>query len=94
MNTLNLPTYAIHLGDLRESASNWLRERNYSGIAILVDENTGQHCLPVLLEKTGLEDFQLIEIEAGEQHKNIETCQLIWRRMMPRRMSFSARSVC
>lgn len=82
MNTLNLPTYAIHLGDLRESASNWLRERNYSGIAILVDENTGQHCLPVFLKKTGLEDFQLIEIEAGEQHKNIETCQLIWRRMM------------
>jgi len=82
MNILDLPTYAIHLGDLRESASDWLRGRNHSKIAILVDENTAQHCLPVFLEKTGLEDFQLIRIAAGEQHKNIETCQLIWRQMM------------
>jgi len=82
MNTLTLPSYAIHLGDLRESAGDWLRGRNYSKIAILVDENTAQHCLPVLLEKTGLENFHLIKIAAGEQHENIETCQLIWRQML------------
>ena len=82
MPILNLPSYSIHLGDLRESARDWLRGRNYSKIAILVDENTAQHCLPVFLEKTGLEDFQLIRIAAGEQHKNFETCQLIWRQMM------------
>ncbi len=82
MSTLHLPAYDIQLGDLRESAKTWLREKAYSKIAILVDENTAQHCLPVFLEKTGLEDFRLIQIPAGEQHKNIDTCQAIWRGMM------------
>jgi len=82
MNILDLPTYTIYSGDLRESVRTWFRERDYSKIAILVDENTAQHCLPVWLEKTGITDFYLISISAGEQHKNIETCQLIWRRML------------
>ncbi|NUO00164.1 MAG: 3-dehydroquinate synthase [Saprospiraceae bacterium] len=82
MDILNLPTYTIHLGDLRESAGDWLRRQNYPKVAVLVDENTEQHCLPVFLKKTGLADFHLIRIEAGEPHKNIGTCQTIWSRMM------------
>lgn len=59
-----------------------IRERHYSQLFVIVDENTEQHCLPLLQEKTGLDNLQRIRISAGELHKNIDTCQFIWRSMM------------
>jgi 3-dehydroquinate synthase len=50
-----------------------------SKIFILVDENTNQHCLPILLgalETTS--EIEIIEIEAGEEHKNLDTCTGVW----------------
>ena len=56
-----------------------IEEKNYSKIFILVDENTSEHCLPVFLSELTTETpFEIIEIEAGEQHKNIETCAGVW----------------
>ena len=46
-------------------------------MAILVDENTKRDCLHVFLKATNI-DAILIEIPSGEEHKNIEKCQLIW----------------
>lgn len=82
MSTLDLSTYQIQLGSLQESAKNWLKSQAFSKIALITDEHTAEHCLPVFTAKTGLEDFEHIQILAGEQHKNIETCQHIWRRMI------------
>lgn len=46
---------------------------------ILVDENTYQHCLPILLEQVQtLRRAIIIKIESGEQNKTIETCIKIW----------------
>ncbi|MEQ8926380.1 MAG: 3-dehydroquinate synthase family protein, partial [Fulvivirga sp.] len=45
-----------------------------SKVAVLVDENTHEHCLPHL----GIKDFVLIRINSGEVHKNLATCQFIW----------------
>jgi 3-dehydroquinate synthase len=55
-----------------------LEDAHYSKIFILVDTNTQKYCLPIL--KKALSDFELniIQIKAGEAHKNINTCQLIW----------------
>ncbi len=82
MSVLQLPAYAIHLGDLRESAGEWLQSRNYSSVAILTDDNTALHCLPLFLKKTGITNFHHIRVAAGELHKNIDTCQAIWQEMM------------
>ncbi len=51
-------------------------------ILILVDENTREHCLPVLMEV--LADFKpgVIEIPSGEIYKNFQTCQLVWNQLM------------
>lgn len=51
----------------------------YSGIAILVDENTRELCYPRI--KDLLPPHQLVEVPAGEEHKNLATCQFIWQRL-------------
>lgn len=50
-----------------------------SKIFILVDENTNEHCLPILLlnlETTS--KIEIIEVEAGEENKNLDTCTGVW----------------
>jgi len=52
---------------------------DYSTLAILVDENTKKHCLPLLLaELSSLSNSLIIEIKSGEENKTISTCSLIW----------------
>lgn len=56
-----------------------IKEKNYSKIFILADTNTHQACLPRLLEHLECNiEIEIIEIEAGEINKNIETCSGVW----------------
>lgn len=51
----------------------------YSKIFILVDENTLKHCYPQLVTKVpSFVDAEIIEIESGEENKNIDVCVQIW----------------
>ncbi len=43
-------------------------------VAVLVDENTLEHCLPSLNIPYNL----LIQIKSGESQKNLHTCEYIW----------------
>ena len=57
----------------------YVQQLQPSKIFILVDENTHEYCLPWLL--TNLETdiaFEIIEIEAGEDNKTIETATQLW----------------
>lgn len=50
-----------------------------SKIFILVDENTHNHCLPTLLPNMVTDAaFEIVEIEAGEENKNINTATQLW----------------
>ena len=51
-------------------------EQTYSKVFVLVDENTFTHCYPFI--KPYIPAHYLIEIPSGEQHKTLDTCQLIW----------------
>ncbi len=54
-------------------------EKKPSSIFILVDENSMEYCYPTfmgMLETTAR--IEVIEIEAGEQFKTIETCSGVW----------------
>lgn len=56
-----------------------LKTENYSSVFVLVDENTQIHCLPKFLPQLETQlPIELIEIEAGEAHKTIETCTGVW----------------
>ncbi len=59
--------------------NNFLREKTFSKIFILVDENTHEYCLPVLLGNMETDlGFEILEIEAGEEMKNIQTANHLW----------------
>ena len=54
----------------------FLLKKNYSKVAILVDEHTRTYCYPVI-EKV-LPDHFCIEVKSGEEQKTLDTCTLIW----------------
>ena len=59
--------------------NNFINELKPSKLFILVDENTHEHCLPTLLGNLETEiPFEIIEIEAGEELKTIETAAQLW----------------
>lgn len=56
-----------------------LNQFNYSTIFVLVDSNTHQYCLSRFLQQlTTRITIEVIEMDAGEEFKNIETCSGIW----------------
>jgi len=56
-----------------------LLDKTYPQIAILTDSNTYRHCYPQL--KDSLPAHEVFQVPAGEEHKNLDTCQLIWQRL-------------
>ncbi|MGO4709790.1 3-dehydroquinate synthase [Chryseobacterium sp. 2TAF14] len=57
----------------------FLTEKSFSKIFILVDENTHEYCLPLLLGNLETDiSFEILEIEAGEEMKNIQTANQLW----------------
>lgn len=68
----------ISFGNIEEQLSKFLAQNNFSQIFILVDENTKRDCLALLPSFY----CQLIEVQSGEKHKNLESCELIWERLL------------
>lgn len=54
-------------------------KQTWSQIVVLTDRNTRLHCYPLV--SSFLPVHEIIEVEDGETHKDIDTCQLIWQRM-------------
>ena len=56
-----------------------LNKNKYSGIFILVDENSLKYCYPQLVDQIeSFKEAEIIEIESGEESKTIEVCAQIW----------------
>jgi 3-dehydroquinate synthase len=65
-----------------EFLNHFIEEKKYSSVFILVDTHSNEYCLNRLLpflETT--KTIEIIEIEAGESEKNIQTCVEIWSAM-------------
>ncbi|ATA88395.1 3-dehydroquinate synthase [Capnocytophaga stomatis] len=71
---------SVYFNELGFSSLNeLLREKKYSKVFILTDENTNRCCSPLFLPELAMEiPIEVIEIEAGEEFKNIETCTQVW----------------
>lgn len=59
-----------------------LRLANYSNIYVLVDDQTEQHCLPILQPLLKEWAVQLLCVPSGEAQKNLGTCQTIWQQLL------------
>ena len=82
MKVLDCENYNVVLAHVETSLQSFLEEREYSKIAILVDENTRKYCLPRLMENLDADHWTVIEIKSGEQYKSLETCEKIWNRLL------------
>ncbi len=80
MKSITSSSYAVHFNETAYRAVNeHLQKAGYSKIFILVDENTHKYCLAQFMaEISGNYAYEIIEIESGEIHKNIETCTQVW----------------
>jgi 3-dehydroquinate synthase len=66
----------VFSSDLALDLVGFLQQRAYSKIAVLMDENTKAKCYP-LIEHL-LPAHSTIEVNAGEEFKNLNTCETIW----------------
>lgn len=70
----------LYIGtDILPQLADFLKNRAFSKIAILVDENTLLHCYPQL--KPHLPAHHLIQVKSGEAQKTLATCETIWQQM-------------
>jgi 3-dehydroquinate synthase len=82
MQIIPVSDYKIYVGDIWSALTEFLTEGNYSRHFLLVDENTEEHCLPLLLKNIPSVKFHVIRIDSGEIYKHIGTCQTIWSDLM------------
>ncbi|OAQ38157.1 3-dehydroquinate synthase [Pedobacter psychrophilus] len=83
MNPIKNDNYQVFFDDSLNILNNILAQKKYSKIFILVDEQTSEHCLPVLQEKLPqLTEFDIIEVPNGEENKTIDFCIGIWRTLL------------
>ncbi|MBI3220520.1 MAG: 3-dehydroquinate synthase [Bacteroidetes bacterium] len=59
--------------------SGFLKEVALTQLAVLVDTNTRQQCYPLI--QSVLPSHHIIEVAAGEEHKNLATCTQIWQQL-------------
>lgn len=58
---------------------NLLQTHDYDKVFILADENSMQHCMPILVtEVTDLHHAEVLEIESGEENKTLEIAEQLW----------------
>lgn len=74
--------YTIYFEDAIAAIDQFIASQSYSKIVILGDSNTLEHCLPYLnLSSTQTSKADVIEIDPGEENKNIDICIGVWSMM-------------
>lgn len=81
MKSIQTTSYDIHFGQKAYAElQHYLESNTLSKVFILVDSNTHIVCLAKFLSHVEFySPIEIIEIPAGESHKNINTCMQVWR---------------
>lgn len=82
MKPIKSISYSVFFENSLGELCQFLNEKHYSKVFVLVDSNTEIHCLPLLQEALGDIQFDLIEVSPGEENKNIDFCIGIWRMLL------------
>lgn len=72
--------YSVYFDNKLESLRKLIQQKKYAKIFVIVDENTKQYCLEHL--SNSVTDFSIIEIEAGEKNKTLQTCEKVWHTLL------------
>lgn len=83
MQTIDSLGYKVYFEEDLKSLESFISQKEYSQVLILVDRNTNDYCLPVLQSALpNLVDYDIIEIDPGEENKNIDFCIGVWKTML------------
>jgi 3-dehydroquinate synthase len=83
MKTIQSDGYPIYFENSIEELAKFVKQGHYSRFFILTDENTAKHCLPAVQHHfAGMDNFDIIEINAGEESKDIDFCIGIWKMLI------------
>ncbi|MBP3942880.1 3-dehydroquinate synthase [Sphingobacteriaceae bacterium WQ 2009] len=75
--------YEVFFDDTLAALQSFIAANNYSKILVLVDRNTNDHCLPVFQAALPeLSKYDVIEVDPGEENKNIDYCIGVWHTML------------
>jgi 3-dehydroquinate synthase len=80
MTSISTQDYTIHFNETGYKALNeHLKDTNYSKVFILADENTNTDCVPFVLANIHTDiEYDILEIEHGEEQKNLDICLGLW----------------
>lgn len=79
MSTINSVHPVTFLSDDFSELALFLDKADYDKLFVLVDENTLQHCWPLLATKVeAMADAEILEIESGEENKSLEIASQLW----------------
>ena len=83
MDTIQSNNYPIYFNNSINELVGFIKKGNYSRFFILTDDNTAKFCLPVIKKKVdGMDNFDIIEINAGEESKDIDFCIGVWKMLI------------
>lgn len=83
MQAINSLGYNVYFEEDLASLESFIAERNYSQVLVLVDINTNDNCLPVLQAALpNFTNYDIIEVDPGEENKNIDFCIGVWKTML------------
>ncbi len=80
MESIKSRASVVHFeAEVYNQLNEYLTTAKHSSYFILVDTNTHDHCLAYFMGQISADvSFEVIEIDAGEINKNIETCSGVW----------------
>ncbi len=82
-NSITSIGYEVFFDNTLAALDHFIQTHHYSNIFILTDRNTCTHCLPVLRAAVPrLQGCDIIEVDPGEENKNIDFCVGIWKMML------------
>lgn len=67
------------LSDIQQLIRPFFEKKTYSQVVLLTDANTRRHCYPLV--QPHLPPHQVIEVQPGEDFKNLDTCIKVWEQM-------------
>jgi 3-dehydroquinate synthase len=83
MQSIRSTDYYVHFQDVGYAKlKNYLNAAALSKVILLVDENTDQYCLAYFLKQMGGGlVYDKICIPSGEEHKNLGSCEKVWKEL-------------
>lgn len=64
--------------NLNEALSEALAHCEYDKLFILTDNETHKYCLPLINDHVALKDAEIISIQSGDTHKNLQAATFVW----------------